>query len=43
MPYENLTYETADQLAKQFSLGKYKSVLHITATNSLRRGIIQNK
>lgn len=42
MPYENLTYETADQLAKQFSLGKYKSVLHITATNSLRRGIIQN-
>jgi hypothetical protein len=42
MPYENLTYETADQVAKQFSLGKYKNVLHITATNSLRRGVIQN-
>lgn len=42
MPYENLTYETADQLARQFSLGKYKNSLHITATNSLRRGVIQN-
>lgn len=42
MPYENITYETADQLARQFPLGKYKNVLHITATNSLRRGIIQN-
>lgn len=43
MAYINLTYETADQLAHINSeFKKYNKFLHITATNSLRRGVIQN-
>lgn len=43
MPYKIITYETADQLMHPDSeFLPYRDAIHITATNSLKQGIVNN-
>lgn len=44
MPYKIITYETTEQLMHPDStFSAYRDAIHITATNSLKQGIMNNK